>query len=56
MQYKGQSKDQRRQEGEERNEAWRKLTPLQQLQVLDNRPGECKRQRGKIQKLLEEKQ
>jgi len=52
MEYKGQSKDRRRQEGEERNEAWRKLTPLQQLQVLDNRPGECKRQRGKIQQLL----
>jgi len=49
MEYKGQSKDQRRQEGEERNEKWRKLTPSQQLQELDQRPGESKKQRDKIQ-------
>jgi hypothetical protein len=53
MEYKGQSKDQRRQEGEERNAKWQKLTPSQQLQELDQRPGASKRQRKKIQKLLE---
>lgn len=53
MQHKGQGKDQRRQEGEARNEKWQKLTPHQQLQELDQRPGESKRQRAKIQEKID---
>jgi hypothetical protein len=49
MEYKGQNKDRRREEGEARNEKWQKLTPSQQLQELDQRPGESKKQRAKIQ-------
>jgi len=52
MEYKGQSKDQRRQEGEARNEKWQKFTPQQQLRHLDASGFVAKRQRAKIQKLL----
>lgn len=41
----------RREEGEQRNEAWRKLTPAEQLASLDRRLGKgvgAKRQRRKL--------
>ena len=44
-------KHQRREEGEERNIEWRKLTPAQQLASLDRRLGKgvgAKRQRTKL--------
>jgi len=53
MEYKGRSKDQRRQEGEARNEKWQKFTPSQQLHHLDASELIAKKQRAKIQKLLE---
>ena len=55
MEFKGESKPRRREEGEERNKRWRTLTPAHQLDVLDHRPGESKRQRDKIKKVLEGK-
>lgn len=55
MEFKGQSKPRRREEGDTRNAKWRALTPTEQLKELDRRPGESKRQRDKIQKLLEGK-
>ena len=41
-------KEQRRSESDARNEAWRKLTPNQQLYVLDMRGQVAKKQRAKI--------
>ena len=42
-------KSQRIQEGEARNEAWRKLTTAQKLASLRKRPGQSKRQVSKLQ-------
>ena len=42
-------------EGQERLEAWTKLTPEQQLKALDSRPGESKRQRARLQSLIEKR-
>jgi len=42
------SKHQKRVEGEERNEAWRSLTPLQKVIILSARPGNSKRQLSKL--------
>lgn len=42
------AKTRRREEGEARNEAWRKLTPMQQIGVLNSRSGRSERQRRKI--------
>lgn len=55
MEFKGQSKPRRREEGDARNAKWRSLTPNEQLAELDRRPGESKRQRAKILKVLEGK-
>lgn len=44
-------REQKREEGEERNAEWRKLTPAQQIASLDRRLGKgvgAKRQRGKL--------
>lgn len=44
-------KDIRREQGEKRNAAWRKLTPVQKIESLDNRLGKgvgAKRQRAKL--------
>jgi hypothetical protein len=42
-------------EAKERAEAWSSLTPQQQLAALDRRPGESKRQRARLQALIEKK-
>ena len=55
MEFKGQLKPRRRVEGDARNAKWRSLPPREQLAELGRRPGESKRQRSKIQKLLEGK-
>lgn len=55
MEFKGQSKPRRREEGDVRNAKWRSLTPAEQFKALGTRPGNCKRQRAKILKLLEGK-
>lgn len=55
MEFKGQSKPKRRDEGDARNARWRALTPTEQLHELDLRPGDSERQRTKILKLLEGK-
>ena len=39
----------------ERQEAWAKLTPEQQLKALDFRPGKSLRQRARIQLLIEKR-
>ena len=43
-------KDLLRQEGDERNTQWRKLSFKQQLRALKKRPGESVKQRERIQK------
>jgi hypothetical protein len=46
------TREQRRVEGEERNAAWRELTPQEQLASLDTRLGKgigAKRQRAKLE-------
>ena len=43
-------KDRLRQEGDERNTQWRKLSFKQQLRALKKRPGESVKQRELIQK------
>jgi hypothetical protein len=45
----------KRKEAMERQEAWSKLTPEQQLKALDSRPGESKRQRARLQLLIEKR-
>jgi hypothetical protein len=52
MEFKGQSKPRRREEGDARNAKWRALTPEQQLSDLKFRRGESKKQRDKIVTLL----
>ena len=46
-------KEQKRQESQERTEGWRSLTTEQKLISLDNRSGECKKQKEKLSKGLE---
>ena len=41
-------KEQKRQESQERADGWRSLTIEQKLNSLDNRSGECKKQREKL--------
>lgn len=45
---KWQDREAKRAEAEERNAAWRGLTPLQKLAALDKRPGKSERQRKRI--------
>lgn len=42
----------RQKQAKERQEAWAKLTPQEQLAHLDKRPGESKRQRERLAKAL----
>ena len=53
MEYKGRSKDQRRIEGEARNEKWQSFTPQQQLKHLDASGFAAKKQRATIQKKID---
>lgn len=46
------SKEQLRIEAEARHTEYGKLTPDQRLARLDNRPGECRRERGRVLKDL----
>lgn len=46
-------KEQCREEGEDRAKGWNTLTVEQKLISLDNRSGECKKQREKLLKGLE---
>ena len=48
-------KEMRVREAAERLEAWQKLTPEQQLKALDSRPGESKRQRARLEALIEKR-
>lgn len=48
-------KDLRIKEAAERQEAWSKLTPEAQLKALDSRPGESKRQRARLEALIEKR-
>ena len=43
-----------REEAQERQAAWAALTPAQQLVVLNQRPGESKRQRARILRRMEQ--
>ena len=46
------SKQQKREEAQERNEAWAELAPAQQLASLDKRNLAAKKQRARIQAKL----
>jgi len=46
-------KEQKRQESQERADGWRSLTIEQKLNSLNNRPGECRKQKEKLLKGLE---
>ena len=46
-------KEQKRQESQERADGWRSFTIEQKLNSLNNRPGECRKQKEKLLKGLE---
>jgi len=48
--YGKRRKEQKRQESQERADGWRSLTIEQKFNSLDNRSGECKKQREKLLK------
>ena len=51
--YGKRRKEKQREEGEERADGWRSLTIEQKLNSLNNRPGECRKQKEKLLKGLE---
>ena len=51
--YGKRRQEQKREEGEQRDEACSKLTDKEKLVELDKRPGECNKQREKLLKGLE---
>ena len=51
--YGKRRQEQKREETEQRDEAWSKLTDKEKVAELDKRPGECRKQREKLLKGLE---
>ena len=48
MKLRKDRREQRRREAAERNQRWSELTPLEQLQILDEREVKATRQRAKL--------
>jgi hypothetical protein len=46
----------RRSIAEERDQTWRSLSPHEQIKILKNRPGKCKKQLGRLYEILENQQ
>ena len=51
--YGKRGQEQKREETEQRDEAWSKLTDKEKVAELDKLPGECRKQREKLLKGLE---